>query len=327
MRYQIGIAFDYKELQKQDSSPLKYQTEILKDVFTELMDMGANPTIYCWDDTRRKGPQITSEEDLPNNKSNLGKYLFNAQFSGNAPFIVCAIRIGSDIAPEDIAKVLNPHIRDIADGHFKIKDVQAARVSRIGWMLYTSTATNLNDLKDYYECESGYEIGLQYKNLYCKTEDNNAGGLVRSSIYSTSNANPPSINPKHKVILNQVSGEAKQNEVLALMGPSGSGKTLLLDILSTRDSLYNNGGLYLNQTDIQTSSLIQKKFKRQIAYIKQKDIFFDHLTMKDQLTYTAFLRLSDEEYTKEEKLAEVDKVLSLLRLQKCANTQIRLVSG
>merc|ERR1719261_723206 len=69
-----------------------------------------------------------------------------------------------------------------------------------------------------------------------------------------------------------------------------------------------------------------KSLKRKIAYIKQKDIFFEHLTVKDQLTYTAFLRLGDN-YTKEEKIEEVDKVIKLLRLERCADTPIQLVSG
>jgi len=113
-----------------------------------------------------------------------------------------------------------------------------------------------------------------------------------------------------------------------LMGPSGSGKTSLLDVLSSRSS-YNDGTIFLNSMSVGSSnsnSNKMKSLKRKIAYIKQKDIFFDHLTVKDQLMYTAFLRLGDD-YTKEQKLDEVDKVIQLLRLEKCADTQIMLVSG
>lgn len=158
-----------------------------------------------------------------------------------------------------------------------------------------------------------------------------SAGLVKSSIYTSGNGNPASNEVSdataHKLILSQVSGEANPGEMLALMGPSGSGKTSLLDILSTRDSSFNDGSLRWNQNDIYKSVSHRKKFKRQIAYIKQKDLFFEHLTVKDQLTYTAFLRLSDTDNTKEEILQEVDKVISLLRLGKCSNTPIRLVSG
>lgn len=129
----------------------------------------------------------------------------------------------------------------------------------------------------------------------------------------------------HKIILNQVSGQAKPGEILALMGPSGSGKTSLLDVLSSR-SAYQDGTVSLNDSVITNRPGKVKALKRRIAYIKQQDIFFDHLTVKDQLTYTAFLRLGDD-YTKEEKRSEVSKVIDLLRLNKCKDTPIRLVSG
>jgi ABC-type multidrug transport system ATPase subunit len=131
--------------------------------------------------------------------------------------------------------------------------------------------------------------------------------------------------PSHKIILNQVSGQAKPGEILALMGPSGSGKTSLLDILSSR-SVYQEGQIYLNSSVITNAPSKIKALKRKIAYIKQQDIFFDHLTVKDQLMYTAFLRLGDD-FTKEEKQQEVNKVIQLLRLKKCQDTPIRLVSG
>lgn len=63
-----------------------------------------------------------------------------------------------------------------------------------------------------------------------------------------------------------------------------------------------------------------------IAYVKQSDVFFDQLTVRDQLTYTALLRLPPS-IPKEEKIQEVDRVISLLRLNKVADSSIRLCSG
>eukprot|EP00551_Chaetoceros_affinis_P008197 CAMPEP_0203663000 /NCGR_PEP_ID=MMETSP0090-20130426/768_1 /ASSEMBLY_ACC=CAM_ASM_001088 /TAXON_ID=426623 /ORGANISM="Chaetoceros affinis, Strain CCMP159" /LENGTH=771 /DNA_ID=CAMNT_0050525859 /DNA_START=135 /DNA_END=2450 /DNA_ORIENTATION=- len=177
---------------------------------------------------------------------------------------------------------------------------------------------------------------LRWSNITKTVEvKDQATGLIKSSIggetSTPENANAASsTNTNTKVILNQVSGQAKPGEVLALMGPSGSGKTSLLDVLSSRSS-YNDGTIYLNSTSLSSrnsngSSNKMKSLKRKIAYIKQKDIFFDHLTVKDQLMYTAFLRLGDD-YSKEQKLEEVNKVIQLLRLEKCADTQIMLVSG
>uniref|UniRef100_A0A7S1ZE51 ABC transporter domain-containing protein n=1 Tax=Trieres chinensis TaxID=1514140 RepID=A0A7S1ZE51_TRICV len=126
-----------------------------------------------------------------------------------------------------------------------------------------------------------------------------------------------------KVILNEVSGEARPGEVLALMGPSGSGKTSLLDALSGR-SAYETGTYTVDSYPVIGS--VKKDLKRKIAYIKQADIFFGHLTVRDQLTYTALLRLPGK-LSRSEKMEEVERILVTLRLTKCAETPIMMVSG
>ena len=63
-----------------------------------------------------------------------------------------------------------------------------------------------------------------------------------------------------------------------------------------------------------------------IAYVQQEDLFFDYLTVRDQLNFTAQLRLPAS-MTRAEKFAKVQKVIDQLRLQKCAETPIILASG
>jgi len=121
-----------------------------------------------------------------------------------------------------------------------------------------------------------------------------------------------------KAILNEVSGEAIPGEVLALMGPSGSGKTSLLDIISCRSSM--NSGSYTLDC-IPVAGRIMKRLKRKIAYVKQNDIFFDHLTVGEQITYTAQLRLQKDIGMK------VKQLVKMLLLDACVDTPIYLISG
>jgi len=107
------------------------------------------------------------------------------------------------------------------------------------------------------------------------------------------------------------------------MGPSGSGKTSMLDVLSGRCA-YDDGVITLNGTVV--TDKVMKKLKKKIAYVKQSDIFFGHLTVRDQLTYTAFLRLPSK-WTKARKISEVNRILAVLRLSSCAETPIFLLSG
>ena len=60
--------------------------------------------------------------------------------------------------------------------------------------------------------------------------------------------------------------------------------------------------------------------------MKQNDLFFGHLTVRDQLTYTALLRLPSK-WPKSKKTGEVDRIIKQLRLTKCQDTPIFQISG
>lgn len=126
-----------------------------------------------------------------------------------------------------------------------------------------------------------------------------------------------------KKILDEVSGYAAPGEILAMMGPSGSGKTSLLNCLSGRNP-YNSGVVSVNGRKLGGAEM--KRLMSKIAYVKQADIFFEHLTIRDQLGYTAMMRLP-QAWSKEKKMGEVEQIIRLLRLTKVANSAIRMLSG
>jgi len=96
-----------------------------------------------------------------------------------------------------------------------------------------------------------------------------------------------------------------------------------MNVLSGRAS-YQEGTISINGQILSSSGM--KRLMSKVAYVKQADVFFDHLTVRDQLTYTALLRFPADRTTAE-KHAEVEKLLRLLRLSKVANSPIRMVSG
>ena len=69
-----------------------------------------------------------------------------------------------------------------------------------------------------------------------------------------------------------------------------------------------------------------KSMRKQIAYVLQEDIFYTQLTVRQQLTITSHLRLPDS-LSHDEKASAVDHVIKTLRIKKCENTQILLISG
>jgi len=162
------------------------------------------------------------------------------------------------------------------------------------------------------------------KSVETKDDANNDANVKRGSIQSKITQNAT----KSKVILDRVSGEARPGEILATMGPSGSGKTSLMNVLSGR-AAYQEGSITINGKALNKTSM--KKLMSRVAYVKQQDIFFETLSVRDQLTYTAQFRFSDTDTTKEERnrkiRTEVNKILQLLRLIEVADNPIMMCSG
>jgi ABC-type multidrug transport system ATPase subunit len=100
----------------------------------------------------------------------------------------------------------------------------------------------------------------------------------------------------------------------------GCGKTTLLNTLAGRALSGVSGDIWFND------QRYDKAMKRRLAYVLQEDLFFGSLTVKQQLTYTALLRLPND-LSKKDKLAQVEHVIDQLRIRKCANTPIQLISG
>ncbi|CAH1772251.1 unnamed protein product [Owenia fusiformis] len=115
-------------------------------------------------------------------------------------------------------------------------------------------------------------------------------------------------------ILKDVSGIAKQGDMLAVMGPSGSGKTTLLNVVAGR-IVADSGEISLS------GQPISKRMRKKMCYVLQQDIFYSNLTLRQTLTYTALLRLP-EEMSKKEKIHRVEEIVDALDLRKCLDTII-----
>lgn len=127
-------------------------------------------------------------------------------------------------------------------------------------------------------------------------------------------------------ILNNVSGSVRSGELIAIMGPTGSGKTTLLNVLARRIKLNVTGDILVNGEAVQG-----RRLKRRMAYVLQDDIFFPNLTVRDTISYTAYLKLP-KSLSWKEKREKVDEIITELGIQRCSNTivgggWVRGVSG
>lgn len=87
------------------------------------------------------------------------------------------------------------------------------------------------------------------------------------------------------------SGRLEPGEMCCLMGPSGSGKTTLLSVLAGRPQLGADG--YWTGEILLNGAKPWKRWRRELAYVLQRDIFFESLTVEEELTFAAELRSVD----------------------------------
>ncbi|XP_059316814.1 ABC transporter G family member 7 isoform X1 [Lycium ferocissimum] len=121
-----------------------------------------------------------------------------------------------------------------------------------------------------------------------------------------------------RFLLKNVTGEAKPGRLLAIMGPSGSGKTTLLNVLAgqTKASpkLHLSGLL-----DINGVPFSNKTYK--FAYVRQEDLFFSQLTVRETLSLAAELQLQDISSI-EDRDEYVNNLLFKIGLVSCADSPI-----
>lgn len=122
-----------------------------------------------------------------------------------------------------------------------------------------------------------------------------------------------------KRIMSGASGFARSGEILAVMGPSGSGKTTLLNVLAQRPTLGSTG--YWTGSMLLNGQTPWKDWEREMAYVMQKDIFYDDLKVRENLITTALLRLPYG-WSKEHKLEYLDNMIADLGLEKVKDTKI-----
>nr|CAB3219644.1 ATP-binding cassette sub-family G member 2-like [Phallusia mammillata] len=120
-------------------------------------------------------------------------------------------------------------------------------------------------------------------------------------------------NPKQ--VLNNVSGVMKPG-LNAIMGPTGSGKSSLLDILAGRKDPNGLSGLVLVD-----GRPLPSNFKRISGYVVQHDIVLGTLTVRENLWFSANLRLP-RSISHNVKSKRIDEVLFDLGLTGCADTKI-----
>lgn len=157
-------------------------------------------------------------------------------------------------------------------------------------------------------------IDLQWQDIECFVAKETDQGRVAKWLGLPEFQGAPT-----KQIVKGASGFARAGEVLAVMGPSGSGKTTLLNVLAQRPTLGKNG--YWRGNILLNGQAPWHDWERDMAYVMQKDIFYDELKVHENLITAALLRLPSD-WTRTDKLKYLDKMIKDLGLGDVKNTKV-----
>ncbi|CAL1387193.1 unnamed protein product [Linum trigynum] len=126
-----------------------------------------------------------------------------------------------------------------------------------------------------------------------------------------------SVFTRTKTLLDDISGETRDGEIMAVLGASGSGKSTLIDALANRiakESL--KGAVNLNG-----EALDSRLLKVISAYVQQDDLLYPMLTVEETLMFAAEFRLP-RTLSNSKKKARVQALIDQLGLRNAAKTVI-----
>ncbi|XP_047086446.1 ABC transporter G family member 5-like [Lolium rigidum] len=122
---------------------------------------------------------------------------------------------------------------------------------------------------------------------------------------------------RRNTLLDGISGEAREGEIMAVLGASGAGKSTLIDALASRIQRESLRGAVTLNGDALDSRLLRVIS----AYVMQDDLLYPMLTVAETLMYSAEFRLPRSLSTSK-KRSRVQALIDQLGLRAAANTII-----
>ncbi len=126
---------------------------------------------------------------------------------------------------------------------------------------------------------------------------------------------------RNRTVVNHVSVEIHQGEIVGLLGPNGAGKTTTF-YMTVGLVVPNEGRIILDGVDI-TDYPVYKRARLGIGYLAQEDSVFRKMTVEDNLR--TVLEMTSQ--TREEQAENLERLISEFRLDKVRRNLGSRLSG
>lgn len=124
-----------------------------------------------------------------------------------------------------------------------------------------------------------------------------------------------------KQVVNKISIELEQGEIVGLLGPNGAGKTTTFHMIIGLIKA-NSGHVFLDETDI-TKMPMFKRARQGLSYLSQEPSVFSKLSVEDNVKAI----LETQNYTKNQRKQKLEESLADLNLTKLAKQKAYSLSG
>ena len=126
---------------------------------------------------------------------------------------------------------------------------------------------------------------------------------------------------RSRTVVNHVSIDVKQGEIVGLLGPNGAGKTTTF-YMTVGLIMPNEGKIFLDDTEI-TQDPVYKRAQRGIGYLAQEASIFRKMTVEDNIRTVLEMTNTSAEYQKE----KLESLINEFGLQKVRKNQGDRLSG
>lgn len=124
-----------------------------------------------------------------------------------------------------------------------------------------------------------------------------------------------------RTVVNDVSFNVKQGEIVGLLGPNGAGKTTSF-YMTTGLVIPNAGRIFINEKEI-TQYPVYKRAKNGIGYLAQEASVFRKMSVEDNISSVLEMTGKSKEYQRE----KLESLITEFRLQKVRKNNGDQLSG